>query len=323
MTQISFTYKSERYTIPNSWEELSPDEFTYLCRLLTDFAAGELSVMDVKLLFVCHTMGWKIEKIKGETAWQNIYLLARQIDFIFEMVYPDGALDGIPDEIRRQCRKKTPADIGGPYSRYLEKQRYQYRIDTCFARQLLPEIKIGRDRYTGYEIRTDFDRITCNLSALQFIDARQLLQEIHSSIDKLPLLAAILYYPGTYNAAGAHRLAEKFRQLAPEVLQAISINFQAFCTFIFKHTPFSILAAGKDEQLPSICTGMLESLYNLSQDGYGNIAEIEQMDCITYLVIIRKKLIEAVNTMHDYKMEITEIADKTGLPLKIIKQILS
>ena len=92
---------------------------------------------------------------------------------------------------------------------------------------------------------------------------------------------------------------------------------------MFTRTPFSILSAGKDEPLPAICTGMLESLYNLSQDGIGDLTTVERMDCITYLIILRKKLIESVKTMRDYKIEKTEISEKTGLPIKIINKILS
>lgn len=323
MKEIKFVVKDREYSIPNAWEPLSPEQYLEVCRLLADFAAGKISVMEVKLRYVCQIMGWDTDKIKGETSWQNLYLLAGQVDFMFEIVYPAGTLDGIPKDIREQARKREPANLPATYSRYLSKQEYQYRVDACFAKQLLPDFKFGDKQYRGYEILTDFDRITCNLTAIQFIEARQLLSEIHDSINKLPLLAAILYYPGTYSSAGAHRLAKSFESLDPVLLQAISINFQAFTAFLFTRTPFSILSAGKGEPLPVICTGMLESLYNLSQDGIGDLEKVERMDCITYLVILRKKLIESVKTMHDYKIEKTEISEKTGLPIKIINKILS
>ncbi len=323
MRRIEFVVKDKTYGIPNAWELLTPEQYMDVCRLLVDFAAGKYSVMEVRLRYVCRMMGWNPDKVKGDAAWQNLYLLARQADFMFEIVYPAGTLDGVPKEIREQARKTEPADLPPAYSRYLSKQEYKYRIDACFAKQLIPDFIFDKQQYRGYEIRTDFDRITCNLTAVQFIEARQILSEIHGSTDKLPLLAAILYHPGTYSSAGAHRLAGSFKNLDPVLLQAISINFQAFTAFLFTRTPFSILSAGKDEPLPAICTGMLESLYNLSQDGIGDLTTVERMDCITYLIILRKKLIESVKTMRDYKIEKTEISEKTGLPIRIINKILS
>ena len=323
MTEIRFVVKDREYSIPNAWELLTPDQYIGVCRLLSDFGSGMISIMEVKLRYICLVMDWNPDKIKGSESWQNLYLLANQVNFMFEIVYPAGTLDGVPKDIRLQTRKTEPVNLPDPYCRYLAKQEYQYRIDACFAKQLVPAFKVGKKRYHGYEIRRDFDRITCNLTAIQFIEARLLLAEISNSIDKLPLLAAILYYPDTYNSAGAHRLAESFKSLDPVLLQAISINLQAFTSFLFTQTPFSLLSAGKSEPLPAICTGMLESLYNLSQDGIGDLKTVEQMDCITYLVILRKKLIESVKTMHDYKIEKTEISEKTGLPIKTINQILS
>lgn len=323
MKKIEFVVKEKIYSIPNEWESLTPEQYLYVCRLLADFAAGKKSVMEIKLLYICRIMDWNPDKIKGDISWQNLYMLARKVDFIFEIVYPDGILSGLPKDVREKARKTEPAELLSTYSRYLQKQDYKYRIDACFPTQLVPEFTFGEKRYRGYEIRTEFDRITCNLTAIQFIEAREILSEIQGSTDKLPLLTAILYYPDTYSSAGAHKLAATFKDLDPVLLQAISINFQAFISFLFTRTQFSLLSAGKDEPLPAICTGMLESLYNLSQDGIGDLSAVEQMDCITYLIILRKKMIEAVKTMHDYKIEKTEISEKTGLSIKIINKILS
>ena len=223
MKRIEFTVKDKTYCIPNEWESLTPEQYTDVCRLLVDFAAGKYSVMEVKLRYVCRIMGWNPDKVKGDAAWQNLYLLARQADFMFEIVYPDGTLDGVPKGIREQARKTEPNDLPPTYSRYLSKQAYKYRIDACFAKQLVPDFIFDGQQYRGYEIRTDFDRITCNLTAIQFIEARQILSEIRGSTDKLPLLAAILYHPDTYSSAGAHQLAVSFKSL-DQVLHS-----QRFC----------------------------------------------------------------------------------------------
>ena len=91
---------------------------------------------------------------------------------------------------------------------------------------------------------------------------------------------------------------------------------------MFSKTQFQILVAGESEKKSLITTGALESLYNLSNDGLGDISTVEQMNLIKYLTILRKKLIEAVQSMGSAEMPVVDIAKNTGLPISLIKQII-
>lgn len=193
------------------------------------------------------------------------------------------------------------------------------RVNACFIKQMIPKLELGRRKYHGYEINTSFDTLTCSLTAAQFIEAQEVL---NSDTNKLPLLAAILYCQAPYSSYNAHELASKFINANPIHLQAIALNFQAFITFLFTRTHFSLLASGKKETLPEIATGLSETLYNLSADGMGDINAVKQMPVIEFLSILRKKLIESVRAMHDAQMDIVEISDKTGLSIKTIKKMI-
>ena len=125
-----------------------------------------------------------------------------------------------------------------------------------------------------------------------------------------------------YDSAGAHRLASEFASLTEYELQAIAFNFQAFNNYLFSQTEFRLLTASKEGKNSTISTGALESLYNLSNDGLGDITVIEQMNVINYLTILRKKIIETVRSMSSMKMEKVDIEEETGLPIHIINQIL-
>lgn len=114
----------------------------------------------------------------------------------------------------------------------------------------------------------------------------------------LPLLAAILYHPGLYDSESAHSLAKSFEKLPDATLQSIAFNFSSFVNYLFTTTQFRILIAGESEKKSLITTGALESLYNLSNDGLGDISAIEQMNIIKYLTILRKKLIETVRSLN-------------------------
>lgn len=193
-------------------------------------------------------------------------------------------------------------------------------INNSFLAQLVPTLQVNGKSYESYTIQTGFDTLTCSLSTIQFIEAYELLG---CPIEKLPVMAAILYCPETYTSEAAHALAKDFSSLDPVLLQGICLNFQAFANYLFTRTPFSILYMRKPkEHKPAISISMAESLYNLSADGLGNVDVIEQMPVIKYFTILRKKLIESVTAMNEAGIDLVEISDKTGLSIKTIKQII-
>jgi hypothetical protein len=194
------------------------------------------------------------------------------------------------------------------------------KVNISFLAQLMPNLKANGNIYRGYEVNTSFDTLTSSLVTKQFIDAQEVLK---SNANNLPLLAAILYCPKPYAEEKAHKLAKDFANINLLVLHAIALNFQALVTFLFTKTHFSLLAAGKKtDPIPEIATGLAETMYNLSNDGLGDIETIKQMPMIEFLTILRKKLIESVKTMHDAKIDIVEIASKTGLSTGIIKKMI-
>lgn len=278
---IVFETHFGEYRIPNRWERLTPELYLYLCRLLEMYAKGEISYRGLHISYICASLALDPKKIKGTDAHENIYLLSEQIDFIF---------------------------------------KDRQHINNCFLAQLVPALQANGQSYKAYSIRTAFDTLTCSLTAIQFIEAYEL---IGCTTDKMPLLVAILYHPGTYTSETAHMLANTFSGIDPLTQQAICLNFQAFANYLFNRPPFNILYMRKPkDHKPAISIGMAESLYNLSADGLGNVDVIEQMPVIKYLTILRKKLIESVTAMNDAGIDLVEISDKTGLSIKTIKQII-
>ena len=54
----------------------------------------------------------------------------------------------------------------------------------------------------------------------------------------------------------------------------------------------------------------------------GNARQVEQLNVLTYLRILRKKTIEGVKSLKATGMELAKIADEVGLPLEIVKKII-
>lgn len=189
----------------------------------------------------------------------------------------------------------------------------------CFLAQLIPSLRIRMCRQPGYSVNTLYDTLTCSLTAAQFIDAWELLK---SKSNKLPLLASILYSNLPYSSQEAHKDVRKFESVHPVILQAISLNFQAVVNYLFTKTHFSLLSSGTKNNIPEISTGMLETMYNLSADGMGDVHSIKQMPIIEFLSILRKKIIDSVQAMHKSKIDLLKISEATGLDSTTIKKML-
>ena len=312
------------YKIPNRWE-LIPDEYQYkmLVGDIIKMAAGEISPAMVRINYVCRFFGWNYKKIKGEDAFANLALIAEKVSFLFRICYPDNdaALEGLDAYTYRLCKMFPPERLTGvTIARALARLDYKFTLNLCFCKQFIPYLTVNGCHYTAYTIDTSFRMITTSMTALQFIEARAL---VGKGDDLLPLMAAILYHPYPYTSESAHKLAKEFNSLDKDTLQAISLNFQAFVNYLFTKTEYSLLTAAEIRKESAITTGALESLYNLSADGLGDITQVERMGLLQYLTILRKKVIESVRSLHAAKMELVDIANETGLPYHIIKQIIS
>lgn len=282
---ISVRANGKVYEIPNSWELLTSDQYLKLIELLSLMENGQYPPGAVKCLFLCCMMKWDLNRIKrDEKVLENFMSIASQITFIFQ-----------------------------------EKDD-KFVLDLCFCRQQLPLIFIDKKAYYGYDINTDFQSLTCTLTALQYIEARQLLEMGEES---LPLLAAVLYFgKGQYSSEKAQKLALQFRKLPANTLRAIALNFTAVNNFLFSKTEFSLLTKFLPQKGSSITTDATDALYDLSKDGLGNANQVEKMNVLTYLRILRKKTIEGVKSLKASGMEMAKIADEVGLPLEIVKQII-
>lgn len=282
---ISVRANGKVYEIPNSWELLTSDQYLKLIELLSLMENGQYPPGAVKCLFLCYMMKWDLNRIKrDEKVLENFMSIASQITFIFQ-----------------------------------EKDD-KFVLDLCFCRQQLPLIFIDKKAYYGYDINTDFQSLTCSLTALQYIEARQLLDMGEES---LPLLAAVLYFgKGQYSSEKAQKLALQFRKLPANTLRAIALNFTAVNNFLFSKTEFSLLTKFLPQKGSSITTDATDALYDLSKDGLGNASQVEKMNVLTYLRILRKKTIEGVKSLKASGMEMAKIADEVGLPLEIVKQII-
>lgn len=309
-------------SIPDSWESLTPQTYMAVVAALMEFSAGRKSPMDVKLEYVRHALQECGHAVSTQDDVCDMISLAEKVTFPFRISYSDEQLlDSLTSQERERFHMYDPNRIDHPLARAIaRKASYKYVLNACFCSQLLPVVGVSGKEYKAYTVDTGYDNLSTSMTALQYLDARSLM----SRTDALPLLAAILYCPQPYDPDTAHTLATSMEALDPVTLSAIQLNFLAFDTYLLTRTPFSILQDRNGQAKPAapIATGPIEGLYSLASAGYGNLDQVEQMNVIKYLRLMRKQLIESVQTMHSSGMKITEIAQKSGLSFNTLNKIL-
>ena len=322
MKDIELVYKGETYRIPNRWEGMSSDNYVALVADLLRMAAGKLSAGEVRINHLLRLMSWNKGRFRTEEQIANLVAISEQLTFLFQISYPDGneVLDGLDDKSYELCRRVDPYRLHLPIARVLRRLEYRYVVDLCFCAQLLPSIRAGSREYKGYTVNLGCGVLTCSLTALQYVEAREL---IGRGPEALPLMAAILYHPGKeYDSRQAQALAGEFAALSPELLTAVSFNFQAFNNYLFSRTPFALLSKFRPRPDRPITTDASDALYDLSKEGLGNARQIERMNILTYLKVLRKKTIDAVRDMKGFGWDKAKISKEVGLPIYIIDKIL-
>lgn len=321
MKDIRFAFRGQEYVIPNSWDGLSTEIFLKTIREYLLVETGQLSVGEFRIRLLCYLMKWNWRKFRDEDAIANLIVFSEQLTFPFRIMYPDdnAALKELSNDDYAVAVRTEPDHIDAPWAKVLQGLGWRYQFDLCFFRQMLPTLQVGEMTYYGYEASLSHHALTTSLTALQYIEARDLI----GKPDSLPLMAAILYMPQPYDSSQAHALADEFSHLDDIILQAVRMNFEAVNNFLFTKTSFNLLTRfEKDGKTKSITTDMTDALYDLSHDGLGNVQEIEQLNVLTYLRILRKKTIDSVRQLHGMKMELDKIATEVGLPIEIITKIV-
>lgn len=310
--------------IPDRWEALTPGQFNFLFSLLVQLADGRISPALLRIRFVCFVAGVVYENSDADTM-DAVLDASYRLTFPLSVVYPDNnaALIDLPEDLRRLARKIPPERLPpSSYAKYLRRLDYRFVIDDCFCAQLIPSVCVNGRTFHAYAVNTAFGNLSCNLAALQYIEANLLLHNDNNGNNALPLLASILYQPLPYDSFEAHRMANDFASLPEETLLAVAFNFRAFTNFLFSKTPFALLAQAKNEKVSPIANGPVEALYGLSADGLGDINTVCRINIIQFLTILRKKTIEFVKSLDVAGKQPSEIEMLTGLDLFTVKQIL-
>lgn len=318
------------YLFPDRWEELTQDQYLTLVELITRYHAGGITMCQLRVewfMKIAGLEGVKVPRKRRELFTDNVLTASRQFDFFYRLDY-SGGIDSLSAENRKLLLKIPPDEINTSDSeiRYARTLEYSYRIDAVWAGNLIPSIQLADGRsLAGWTASAGVGTLTTSLTSKQYTLGYDLLSLVSSGGGRpaMAMLTALLY-GADHDDAGTMAL---IGELPDRVLDGVVLNFQAFVSFVFSRTHFSILwnTGGKsvgEKADRSVSLAMSDAMYAICKSGYGDYETVERMPMMTYLNIVRADFIQSIRSMSESGTEIDKIADRTHLPIKTIKQIL-
>lgn len=325
-----FYLGDNKHTIKNAWEELSPEQFIDIAELLSHFRKGEVSLFEMRVLVTCVLIGINPRrlKIKGHEDQfnENIYRLSREIHFFFRYEYDPKSFSAFSPEMRKLLIHTSPDDLPEtPESRAAIKLKRNVKIEAEFGKNLIPHIRLGRQKYTGYTFDIVDGIAQTTLSALQYSEAQKVIGQYYEkeSAELLNLLCGILYQT-IYRENIAIDLARQFKGVEHKIKEAVLLNFLAITNFIVHRTKYSILfdrpKKAKKEQKYSL--GLADNMYMLSKKGYGDSRQMEDAGLFKFFDLLIKELGDQARELEGLKKKKTEIAEIMNLSIEQVNDLL-
>lgn len=325
--------KRKKYSFPDAWDELKPDQFIGLVTLLHQYEIGEISADQVRQLYFLMVAGLKPRRIrkteKAELFAENIVRAARHFRFFFCYEYAkQKSFSKMDPDIREKLRRFDPDELEQvPEVRAAAKMEREIRIDAVFGANLIPVLHHAGSIFPGYVFKLKEDILETTFTAGQYVDAVSVFQDYSKKPSEtyLDLLIGILYQR-KYSSSRAHQLGPVFRNLPAVTRQAILFNFAAVHTFMASRSKYHILFAGSCAKETDVSKASLigfhDSIYSLSKAGYGSTSDLEKEHLVTFLDLMLKELRDAAAALKESGAKLPEISRKMKLTVAQIKQLI-
>nr|WP_321409329.1 hypothetical protein [uncultured Carboxylicivirga sp.] len=328
--------KNKTYYLPESWDDLTPDQFLFLLDLLNEYTSGKREARSVGINFAMYILGVKKPRLmtmqQSNQYYENLGFVGESIAFWWKVVYSNAdLLNNIDPKLKKLAENVLPEDMpDSPEVRVLQRATKYLEPNFSFSTNLIPQIKAGYSKYFGYRFGLDDDLLSTTLTAGQFSDAMTISGEyaVTKKEELLNHLCAMLYYKrggDEYSFEASHRNAADFKKVSVHIKQAVCINFIGVCDYLTLKTKYSILFRRSDNNTnpPAISIGFNNNLYSLSKSGYGDAERLMKFNVIILFDLMLKELIDAVNNMKQMDMELDKILSNIGLTIEQYKLIAS
>jgi len=318
--------KKKKYSFPNEWKELTPEQFIYLTGLLRTFEQKLLTEEEVRIMYFLKVAGLLPRRFrkteKRELYSENVYRAAVQLNFFFKYVYEDKkAFEKLSPDLQELLTRNDPDNLPNePDIRAARKLKRAMHVNSIFAHNLIPDLP--GTKLKGYRFNLKKNFLDTTLTAAQYVDAYAVFEQWAKSNDEdsLNLMCAILYQKEDYSTEMSHKLVDQLSRVDYNTKFAVMINYIAIHLFMAQKTKYTILFGGSgSDKAGKISLGFHDSIYSLIKAGYG---KVESMNLVKFLDLMLKELKDAVKSLHDAEISLPDIASKTKLSIEQVKSLL-
>jgi hypothetical protein len=341
---ISVKGKNRTITIPDSWDELTPDQYVSTVKLIYQVIDGELTIIDFRLKLLQELTGYersnkRFDQDEQDQINSNLYLLAEMLKFPIKPNYLNPELlTVLSQELQKKLRSFFPWEITD--EEFLpELSMISDRLECSMVMNLnmhknpIPYLPLSQGRGDDWAVRLlgptfNIDHngmVETDIMAGEYVDAMEyyLLFQKTKEVHYLDMLVSMLYRPerGKHNTFEAQLRAKTLEPLDINLKRGVFLFFQNIQEYLINRSLYKILFNREDSDSKVISLGIIATIYNLAKKGYGTPEEINTMFLPDYLNMLLDMLIDAVGNMRSMDLKDPEIADKLKVPLYVIMQI--
>lgn len=323
-----FYLGENKHSMKNSWDELTSEEFIAISELLEHYRKGEMNLFQLRTLMVLVLIGINPRRFRtGGNLDENVYHLTRELHFFFRIEYEDQkTFAAFSPEMHNQLLYTFPEELPEtPESRIAIKLKKNIKLNVEFGKNLVPHLRYGRQKFTGYTFEIIDGIAQTSLTALQFAEAQKVVGQYHQkeSSQLLSLLCGILFQQG-YKEEIAIDLAKQIKCIDQRTKEAVLMNFLAITNFIVHQTRYSILfdrpKKSKKDQKYSL--GLADNMYMLSKRGYGDTRQMENAGLFKFFDLLIKELADQARELQGAKKKKSEIAEIMNLSIEQVNELL-
>lgn len=293
MLKIENYINSFKIEIPDRWGELSPAQFPSVCMLMKELSEGAIDIERFRIQLALYLMnfeskGWPYQEEKQQLVLENIYRISEKIMFPLLPIKDKPNL---------------------------------YDLNLNFGANLMPQISIDKTILYGPEfVIGDLGIPITDLRAEEFCDAYE-----YYAAGAVNEMICALYRPerGYYNNFDNQKNIKAISAIESGKKQAVIYFFQYVMGY-FHNSPFySIVFEHNDKTTPGkLSFGLGGSIYNLAKSGYGSKEEVARLSVTEFFDLLVKQIIDTVNEWKSIEKDPGAIAEKTGIPIKVITKII-
>lgn len=299
MITIEIPERKIKKEIPSTWEELTQEQYCFVIELILLLEHEKIDLLDAKLLFLKKCLGLTkfLDKRYSQDVKDNFYsvllILANKVNFFFTQQEIDGVIQHV------------------------------FSID--ILKNPVEKIVTGKGTVYGpvFEIRDGI--ILTDITADEFNDGLDLFNLFAKTGQEVYLnyLTSVFFREKTaenereaYFELLQKKNIERFRDVNKSITYGFYLFFASLMKYLTTKSPWKVLWSSEKKN-----DNPVNLIYTLLE--YGSLNEIKRLGLVDYFNLLVKNLTDGVKEMQSAGMQLPEISDKTGIPLKTLTSILN